>query len=216
LAAILQFLKGKEEIMNTQLRIFWLVALLFFTAGCSGFQPACFTGEEGINEYDMSMLEDCHLQAGERVKITTTLGTEEVGDIQRITDEWIVLAPTSDLESPRLYTPSQILIIQKSKIPHSGPKTVESLEIGDEVALNLKDGTRVKGEILSVSDETIVLDHEREPNQSLEFPRGEIESVELPSSGTSWVGPVVFLVTGTLIVGGIVAANSWSDMNGGL
>lgn len=202
--------------MKTKFRIFWLVSLMFFTAGCSGFQPACFTGEEGMDENDMARLDDCHLQAGERVRITTTAGNKVVGDIKRITEDWIILAAVNNSDPALLYTPSQILRIEKSKAQGKGADTVEMPEIGEEVSLYLIDGTRIEGEILSVSDDSIVLEHVSGPDERLEIPRNEIGYMEAPPSSSSWVVPVVVLAVGALIIGGIIVGSQVSDLNDGI
>jgi hypothetical protein len=203
--------------MKTQLRIFWLVSLVFFTAGCSGFQPACFTGEEMGDEIATSLFEDCRLRAGDRVRITTTSGGKMVGDIQRITADWILIAPTSGSEPHQLYTPSQILMIEKSKYPGREPATVEEPQIGDEVALYLMDGSRIEGEIRAVSDTAIVLKHDSGPDERLEFSRDEIVSIENASNGSSgsssWVAPVAILAGAALVVGGIWFAIEMSEFN---
>lgn len=201
--------------MKTQLRIFWLVSLVFFTSGCSGFQPACLTSEEGMYEDDMARLDDCHLQAGERVRITTTTGDKVVGDIKQVTEDWIILTLANESKPALLYTPSQILRIEKSKAQPKGGTSQVMPEVGKKVSLFQYDGTRIEGEILSVSDDSIVLEHESGPGGRLEIPRNEIAYLETPPSSTSWAVPVALLAVGALVIAGVIVGSQMSDLSDG-
>lgn len=203
--------------MKTQMRIFWLVSLLFFTTGCSIYQPACFTGAEGVSTNDMSKLDDCQLQPGDTVRITTTNGDKLEGEIQRLTEDWIVLENNSKKESPRLLTPSQILVIEKSKAQPKDPDMVEPPMVGEEVYLFLVDGSGIKGEVSSVDDEALVLIHESGANQRLEFPMDEILWVDTSpnsSSGGLSNNDAVWVVLGVaVLIGIVVMANEMSKLN---
>jgi hypothetical protein len=201
--------------MKTYLRIFWLISLLFFTAGCSGFQSACYTRSDEPGEIDDLNWDSCALRPGHKVRITTVTGNKVVGTITRISPEWITLAPENGMDPPVLYTPSQVVSIQKDMSHSNSPKTVENPEVGDEVALYLKDGSRIEGEVQVANSEEIVLAHTGESVQPRGYPISQIQTIETSSSGgsSSALVPVLVILGVGLIIGGVVLAESMSDLS---
>ena len=195
----------KREILKTYLRIFWLISLLFFAAGCSNYQSACYTISDDPSEIDDLIWDSCRLRQGEKVRITLVTGEKIVGKVARISSEWIMLDDGIEKEGTLLYTPSQVVSIEKGLSRSKESEIVENPEVGDEVSLILKDGSLVRGEVWTIDDETIVLNHKGESEQTLEYPLSQVQYIEKDTSESTSetaayvvVGAVVFIGIGIL------------------
>ena len=65
--------------MKTQTRIFWLLSQFSFTAGCSGYQVACYTKSEDPTGFIQEASEDCQLEPGDHVILALVDGERENG-----------------------------------------------------------------------------------------------------------------------------------------
>ena len=99
--------------MKTQTRIFWLLSQFSFTAGCSGYQVACYTKSEDPTGFFQEASEDCQLEPGDHVILALVDGERENGEVMYFSDQEIVLRPLGKSLQPRGYTSEQIQFIER-------------------------------------------------------------------------------------------------------
>lgn len=200
--------------MNTCLRFFWIISLAIFTAGCSGFQTACFPPPGDPGDGLKPPWDFCDLHPGDRARITFPNGDKVVGRVEHITPDWIILQEANSSKSRLLISPSQVLSIEISSSGSSEDREIEQPEIGDVVSLYLTDGSRVEGEVLVFNDLEIVLDHKGQSSQPRSYAMDQVLWLTVADNGggSSWVVPVVGALVVVLAVGGIALANSMQDM----
>ena len=99
--------------MKPQLRLFWLIVLLNFVSGCSGYHTACHSLSEveakGGEEFGM----DYDLKLGEKVRINLVDGNQAEGVIQSITSREIVLDAEGKNLQPRVFSVDQVQSIER-------------------------------------------------------------------------------------------------------
>lgn len=99
--------------MKPQLRLFWLIVLLNFVSGCSGYHTACHSLSEveakGGEEFGMG----CDLKLGEKVRINLVDGEQAEGIIQTITSREIVLDAEGNNLQPRVFSADQVQSIER-------------------------------------------------------------------------------------------------------
>lgn len=114
--------------MSYFLRIFWMITLLVFVSGCSGYQVACRSLSEVPDETDLNMdpetEEICDLEIGENIRINLLDGEQIVGDIQFISPHEIVVNDEDNYFLPRTFTAAQISLIER---PSSSSSTGQLL-----------------------------------------------------------------------------------------
>ncbi len=204
--------------MSNLMRIFWLIALLFFTTGCSGYQVACYTRTEGSLEPGQGVGETCDLKPGDQVKVTLVDGNQAEGVVQIISSSEIVLDAQGNNPQPRGYSIAQVQSIMK-KPSKSKSNTLKSMRYminpGDNVRLVLVDGTQVRGTVWSISSRRILIEHEDQSNQPTEYSSDRIYYIETESTGGSSSTTTTLLVVGgiVLIVGAVILANAMSELN---
>ncbi|MCK9995782.1 MAG: hypothetical protein KAH56_05835 [Candidatus Krumholzibacteria bacterium] len=204
--------------MKPIMRFFWLVSLLFFGAGCSGYQVACYTRTEGSLEPGQEVGETCDLKPGDKVRITLVDGEQAEGIVQVISSSEIVLEAKGNNLQPRGYSMDQVQSIMKNS-SKSKSNTLESMRDrvnpGDNVKLVLVDGTQVRGTVWSISSSKILIEHEDQSNQPTEYSSDRIYSIETGSTGGSSSTTTTLLVVGglALMVGLVILANEMSQLN---
>jgi len=99
--------------MKPQLRLFWLIVLLNFVSGCSGYHSACHSLSEveakGGEEFGMG----CDLKLGEKVRINLVDGEQAEGIIQSITSREIILDAEGNNLQPRVFSVDQVQSIER-------------------------------------------------------------------------------------------------------
>jgi hypothetical protein len=99
--------------MSYLMRIFWLITLLFFVSGCSGYKVACNFQSEASKGTNQTIGKFCNLESGEKVRINLVEGDQVEGTIQIIFRDEIFLETKGDSFRPRGYTTDQIQSIEK-------------------------------------------------------------------------------------------------------
>lgn len=204
--------------MKPQIRFFWLIALMFFTTGCSGYQVACYTRTEGSLGPGQDVGEICDLKPGDHVRVTLVDGEQAEGVVQIISSSEIVLEAKGNNLQPRGYSMDQVQSIMKNS-SKSRSNTLESVRYsvnpGDNVRLVLVDGTQVRGTVWSISSRRILIEHEDQSNQPTEYLSDRIYYIETGSTGGSSSTTTTLLVVGGLVlmVGVVILANEMSKLN---
>jgi len=98
--------------MKPQLRIFWLVALVFFTAGCSGYRGPCYTRSDLPGEVDLVFPGTCEIEPGDNVVLILVDGEKVEGKVALISAHEIVLNPDGLSIQPRGYAADRIQSIE--------------------------------------------------------------------------------------------------------
>ena len=102
--------------MSRMMRIFWLITLLFFVSGCSGYKAACNFQSETPKSTNQTIGKFCNLERGEKIRINLVDGERVEGKIQIIFQDEIFLEAEDDVLRPRGYTTDQILSIEKQSL----------------------------------------------------------------------------------------------------
>ena len=205
--------------MKPQMRFFWMIALMFFTTGCSGYQVACYTRTEGSLEPGQDVGETCDLKPGDQVEVTLVDGNQAEGVVQIISSSEIVLDAQGKNPQPRGYSIAQVQSIRK-KPSKSKSNTLEStretINPGDDVRLVLVDGIQVRGTVKSISSKEIVLEHQDQSDQPNVYSSDQIHSIETESTGgPSTSQSLVIVGVFVVIIGAGILASSMSDLSGG-
>ena len=172
--------------MKPQMRFFWLIALMFFTTGCSGYQVACYTRTEGSIEPGQDVEETCDLKPGDQVKVTLVDGNQAEGVVQIISSSEIVLDAKGNNLQPRGYSIDQVQSIMKNPSKSKSntlESTRDSVNPGDDVKLVMVNGIQVRGTVKSISSKEIVLEHQDQSEQPTAYSSDQIYSIETESAG---------------------------------
>ncbi len=102
--------------MSHMMRIFWLITLLFFVSGCSGYKVACNFQSEAAEGTNQTISKFCNLEHGEKVRINLVDGKRVEGKIQIIFRDEIFLEAKDDGFRPQGYSTDQILSIEKQSL----------------------------------------------------------------------------------------------------
>ena len=203
--------------MSNLMRIFWLIALMFFTTGCSGYQVACYTRTEGSLKPGQDVEETCDLKPGDQVKVTLVDGNQAEGVVQIISSSEIVLDAQGNNPQTRGYSIDQVQSIMKNPSKSKSntlESTRDSVNPGDNVKLVMVNGIQVRGTVKSVSSKEIVLEHQDQSEQPTAYSSDQIYSIETGSTGGSSTGTSILIVgIVVLIVGGAILANELSELN---
>ena len=119
--------------MSYLLRIFWLIALLFFVSGCSGYKVVCFPGREGALEAGQEGMETCNIKPGDQVRVILVDGGQAEGIVQIISSSEIVLDAKGKNLQPRGYSMDQVYSIEKG--PIGGAPSTNTIVIMGVIAL---------------------------------------------------------------------------------
>lgn len=204
--------------MKPIMKLFWLITLMFFTAGCSGYNVACYTRSEEPLEPGQDVREICDLKPGDKVRVTLVDGEQVEGTVQIISASEIVFNSIGNDLQPRGYSIDQIQSIMKSS-SRSKSKSLESMretiDPGDDVQLVLVDGMQVRGKVMTISSKEIVLEHEDQSAPFQVYSSDQIYSIESESSGggNSDVTPLLIVGGIILIAGAIILASEMSELN---
>jgi len=204
--------------MSYVMRIFWLITLLFFAAGCSGYQVACYTRTEGSLEPAQDAWEICDLKPGDKVRVTLEGGEQTDGVVQIISSTEIVLDAKGNNPQSRGYSIDQVQSIMKSS-SGSKSKSLKSMRMtinpGDDVRLVLVDGIQVRGKVMTISSKEIVLELEDQSAPFQVYSSDQIYSIESESSGggNSDVTPLLIVGGIILIAGAVILASEMSELN---
>jgi len=96
--------------MSNLMRIFWLIALLIFVSGCSGFKVACQMGSDVPGEVDQDI---CDLKTGEKIRLNLVDGTRVDGVIQSLSPHEITLAAEAKNLEAQSYSTAEIFSIEE-------------------------------------------------------------------------------------------------------
>jgi hypothetical protein len=99
--------------MKPQLRLFWLIVLLNFVSGCSGYRTACHSLSEVEAKGGEEFGGGCDLKLGEKVRINLVDGEQAEGIIQSITSREIILDAEGNNLQPRVFSADQVQSIEK-------------------------------------------------------------------------------------------------------
>ena len=99
--------------MSYQLRIFWLMSLLVFLSGCSGYRSACSTRDQDFRQAEGDSLSACNLETGDRIRINLQDGKRIAGEIQALTPGEITLKSESGRNNTSVIPVPDILSIEK-------------------------------------------------------------------------------------------------------
>jgi small nuclear ribonucleoprotein (snRNP)-like protein len=101
--------------MSMAMRMLWLVTLMFFTAGCSGYRVACKPKSDVPGDLDQYVREFCGLKPDDKVRINLVDGEKVDGVIQSVSSQDIVLIPDANKDNPLSFASSEILSIEEKK-----------------------------------------------------------------------------------------------------
>ena len=99
--------------MKPQLRLFWLIVLLTFISGCSGYQVACNSLSEVETGGGEEFGRNCDLEPGDNVRINLMDGKQVDGIIQSVSPREIVLDSEGDDLQNWSFTADQVRSIEK-------------------------------------------------------------------------------------------------------
>ena len=99
--------------MSYLLRIFWLITLMFFVSGCSGYKVACCIDSDVPGEDVQDILENCDLQTGKNIRLNLVDGTRVDGVVQSFSSSEITLAAEDKNHEPQSYSTAEIVSIEK-------------------------------------------------------------------------------------------------------
>ena len=120
--------------MSHLLRIFWLISLLFFTAGCSGYQTACYTRTEGSLAPGQDVGELCDLKPGDDVRLVLVDGIQVRGKVMTISSKELVLEQEDQSKPFQVYSSDQIYSIE-TESSGGGNSTATSLLVVGGIVL---------------------------------------------------------------------------------
>ena len=98
--------------MNTQSRIIWLIALVFFTSGCSGYRVTCYTRSEPHAAQDQENFETCQIETGGDVSINLIDGDIVEGTVEYISPYEIILSDADYYNQSQGFNMDQIQTIE--------------------------------------------------------------------------------------------------------
>lgn len=93
--------------MKQSKRVFWILSLMFFMAGCSGYKTACPT------ETGPGAINSCPLEQGDKARITLVGGNRITGEVMSVSDRILVFKAESDPANPRYIPISEIISVEK-------------------------------------------------------------------------------------------------------
>lgn len=94
--------------MKTSRRLFWMMSLMFFLGGCSGYQTVCTpeTGTEG------GFATATGLEQGDKVRVNLVTGESITGEVVSVSDLVLVVKDQSDHPEPRHLSVSGIRSVE--------------------------------------------------------------------------------------------------------
>lgn len=124
--------------MRKQMRIFWLISLVVFTAGCSGYRTTYYPNldmqedmeEDMVDDAEQSSPETCPFEPGDHVVVTLLNGDQSEGKVELISSEEIVLDRDERSLQPRGYAMDQVHSIQKTHETSSGASAIIGVTLG--------------------------------------------------------------------------------------
>ena len=119
--------------MKPQMRFFWMIALMFFTTGCSGYRVVGNSLPEVSREEPRDSEDAAIIEPGNHVRLTLVDGTQVQGTVELISSHEIVLDPQGQSEQPRGYSADQIQSIEQK--PIDGPSTTTTVLVIGGMAL---------------------------------------------------------------------------------
>ncbi len=102
--------------MKPQLRLFWLIVLLNFVSGCSGYHTACHSLSEVEAKGGEEFGRNCELEPGDKVRINLVDQESAEGVIQSVSPLEIVLEAKDNDLPHRSFTVDQIQSIEKKQM----------------------------------------------------------------------------------------------------
>ena len=130
--------------MSHPMRIFWLITLIFFTAGCSGYQVACYTRTEGALEPGQGPGEICDLNPGDNVRLVLVDGIQVRGKVMTISSKELVLEQEDQSKPFQVYSSDQIYSIE-TESSGGGNSTATSLLVVGGIVLIVGAAILAKG-----------------------------------------------------------------------
>lgn len=124
--------------MRKQMRIFWLISLVIFTAGCSGYRTTYYPNLDMQEDMEEDLVEvteqpspgTCPFEPGDDVVVTLLNGEQTEGKVELISSEEIVLNCDERSLQPRGYSMDQVHSIQKSHETSSGAGAIIGVTLG--------------------------------------------------------------------------------------
>jgi hypothetical protein len=111
--------------MTPHLRIFWLIALVFFTTGCSGYRGICYTRSDVPGLVDPELPGKCDIWPGDNVVLILVDGEKVEGKVKLVSAHEIVLNHEGLSIQPRGYAADRIQPIEITPdSPPSGGTTL--------------------------------------------------------------------------------------------
>lgn len=101
--------------MKPLLRMFWLITLLIFASGCSGYRVVGFSLPEVAAEFDAEEPYTGRLQPGDKLLVNLVNGTQERGVLKDLSSDSIVLAAPKDSSITLCLPAAQIQSIEKNE-----------------------------------------------------------------------------------------------------
>lgn len=99
--------------MSYLMRIFWLISLLFFVSGCSGYKVACCFDSDISDENLQDIRDRCDLKIGNSIRLNLVDGTQADGVVHSFSSREITLAAKGENLKPRSYPTAEILSVEK-------------------------------------------------------------------------------------------------------
>ena len=121
--------------MSSLLRIFWLITLLFFVSGCSGYQTACFVRSEEPLDPGQDVEQICDLKPGDKVRVILVDGEQAEGVVQIISSSEIVLEAQGNNLQPRGFSIDQVYSIETGSTGGGNSTTTTLLVVGGLVLI---------------------------------------------------------------------------------
>lgn len=98
--------------MKTQMRLFWLVALMFFATGCSGYRTIGHSLPDLTRDLDPEVGGDLQLRKGDEVRLQLVDGKQDIGIVRSVSSRAIVLEADSRGDPSREYSAAEIQAIE--------------------------------------------------------------------------------------------------------
>jgi hypothetical protein len=99
--------------MSCRLRVFWLLSLLIFLSGCSGYRLACPANDQDSRIADGDLLSACDLKTGDKIRINLVDGKRVTGEIQSLSNREITLKNETRRNNTVVIPAPDILSIEK-------------------------------------------------------------------------------------------------------
>ncbi|MEN8006481.1 MAG: hypothetical protein ABFS42_05665 [Candidatus Krumholzibacteriota bacterium] len=94
-------------------RYFWLVNLLFFSAGCSGYRVVGYSLPEITSETQQEIAADTKLQPGDRARVQLVDGSRAEGIVQALSSREITLLSDDEAGRTLYFSADQIFSVEK-------------------------------------------------------------------------------------------------------